>query len=290
MARRRSKGSALPLPVLGVLLAFCFLIYLYDGMAARNTPGDVSGTVAVHFIDVGQGDSILITTESGAMLIDTGENEYAQTVIDYIRAQGVAKLDYAVATHPHADHMGGMAKIIDAIPIETFLAPDVTHTTNAFEKMLDALEARGLGITTPAVGTRYTMGEAVFTILAPANPKENDLNNASLVIRMDYGGTSFLFTGDAESASEAEMLASGRALDCDVLKVGHHGSDTSSSKAFLSSVSPGIAVISCGVGNSYGHPHAEAVKRLQNIDASILRTDLEGTIVLVTDGVNITQR
>jgi len=290
MARRKGKSSSLPLPVLGLLLAFCFVVYIFDAMDNPNVPVVVSGTVAVHFIDVGQGDSVLITTDSGAMLIDTGEGEYAQTVIEYVRAQGVTALMYAVATHPHSDHMGGMAKVIDAIPIDEFLAPDVTHTTNAFERMLDALEARECGITTPGTGEKFTLGEAVFTVIAPANPSENDLNNASLVLRMDYGGTSFLFTGDAESASEKEMLASGRDLDCDVLKVGHHGSNTSSSKAFLAAVSPDVAVISCGAGNSYGHPHTEAVARLQAVGADILRTDLEGTIVLVTDGEHITQQ
>ena len=290
MARKRSGGKSLPWPVLGILFVFAFVIYFMDSYEERTAPADVSGTAAVHFIDVGQGDSILITTADGAMLIDTGEAENAQTVIDYIRAQGVTRLDYAMATHPHSDHMGGMAKVIDALPIGEFLAPDVTHTTVSFERMLDALEARGLGITTPAVGARFTLGGCVFTVLSPENPSENDLNNASLVLRMDYGGTSFLFTGDAESAAEKEMLASGLDLDCDVLKTGHHGSGTSSTKAFLAAVSPDIAVISCGTGNNYGHPHADAVSRLEAAGAAILRTDWEGTIVLVTDGQTITRR
>ena len=192
----------------------------------------------------------------------------------------------SVATHPHSDHMGGMAKVIAAIPIGTFLAPDVVHTTNAFERMLDALEDKGLALTVAQAGDAYTLGGADFTVLAPSNPREDDLNNASVVLRMDFGGTRFLFTGDAEKASEAEMLAAG-GLSCDVLKVGHHGSATSTHEAFLQAVSPSVAVISCGAGNSYGHPHAETMQRLEAIGARVLRTDERGAVVLITDGERV---
>jgi len=221
------------------------------------------------------------------MLIDTGEAEYAQAVIDYIRGQGIDRLAYAVATHPHSDHIGGMARIINEFPIETFIAPDALHTTATFERMLDALEASDLGITVPEINETFTLGEAVFTALSPDGTDFKDLNNASVVLRLEFGGTRFLFTGDAEESAEQKMLANGLNLACDVLKVGHHGSNTSSSAAFLQAVSPSVAVISCGADNSYGHPHREVVERLDAIGAEILRTDQEGHIVMVSDGTRV---
>ena len=288
MARRRKKKQPQSIPLLVAALLFALLLY-WMGTEEENPPVPVSvqGTGAVHFIDVGQGDSVLITTEAGAMLIDTGEAEYAQAVIDYIRGQGIDRLAYAVATHPHSDHIGGMARIINEFPIETFIAPDALHTTATFERMLDALEASDLGITVPEINETFTLGEAVFTALSPDGTDFKDLNNASVVLRLEFGGTRFLFTGDAEESAEQKMLANGLNLACDVLKVGHHGSNTSSSAAFLQAVSPSVAVISCGADNSYGHPHREVVERLDAIGAEILRTDQEGHIVMVSDGTRV---
>ena len=288
MAQKRSthrQKQTIPTPIFLVLAAIAALLYIWQNGYFQNTP--VAGTLQVHVIDVGQGDSILITTDAGAMLIDTGESEHAQTVINYLHDVGVTELAYAVATHPHSDHMGGMSKVIEAFPIDTFIAPDAVNTSRAFEKMLDALEARDLTITVPTLGETFVLGEATFTAIVPQNAAPDDLNNQSVVLRLDYGQTSFLFTGDAESSAEKEMLASEISLDCDVLKVGHHGSRTSSSAAFLEAVSPDIAIISCGAGNSYNHPHEEIVTRLEKTGADLRRTDLEGTIVLVSDGKTI---
>ena len=282
MSKPRSNGrKATPLPVVLLILAVVIFTY-FQTQQERFTP--VDGMLYVHFIDVGQGDSILITTDDEAMLIDTGESEYAQTVIDYLDSIGVTELTYAVATHPHSDHMGGMAKVINAIPIETFIAPDAVNTSSAFDKMLTALEKNKLQITVPTLGETFKLGSATLTALVPQNIPSEDLNNQSVVFRLDFGYTSLLLTGDAETAAEAEMLASGIDLDCDVLKVGHHGSRTSSSEAFLAAISPDLAIISCGKDNSYGHPHSEIVKRLKAQGIPFRQTDKEGTIILVSDG------
>jgi len=285
MARTRRKQKSVPIPI--ILLAIALSLFMYYQSTQEEPFTPVDGSMYVHFIDVGQGDSILITTGNDAALIDTGESEHAQTVIDYLHSVGVTKLAYAVATHPHSDHMGGMAKIINAFPIETFIAPDAVNTSAAFERMLTALENNSLEITVPSLGDTFKLGDATLTALVPQYIAANDLNNQSVVLRLDFGQTRFLFTGDAEAAAETEMLASGISLNCDVLKVGHHGSRTSSSIDFLQAVSPAITIISCGANNSYGHPHDEVVKRLNDINATIRQTDKEGTIVLVSDGSRI---
>lgn len=244
--------------------------------------------LAVHFIDVGQGDSILAESDGHYMLIDAGENDQAGTVVSYLKAEGVTKLDYVIGTHPHSDHIGGLDKIIDTFPVDKVLLPPVEHTTRTFEDVLDSIASRGLKITKPAPGDSYDLGNASFTILSPVKDYGNDLNNWSVGIRLTYGDNSFVMCGDAENQAEEDIVNSGAVLKADVLKAGHHGSSTSTSDAFLKKVSPSWVVIQCGKGNSYGHPHKETMEKLKKAGCQILRTDEEGTITAFSDGKTIT--
>ena len=242
----------------------------------------------VHFFDVGQGDSILAESDGHYMLIDAGENDQAGTVISYLKAEGVTKLDYVIGTHPHSDHIGGLDKVIDTFPVDKVLLPPVEHTTRTFEDVLDSIASRGLKITKPAPGDSYDLGNASFTILSPVKDYGNDLNNWSVGIRLTYGDNSFVMCGDAENQAEEDIVNSGAVLKADVLKAGHHGSSTSTSDAFLKKVSPSWVVIQCGKGNSYGHPHKETMEKLKKAGCQILRTDVEGTITAFSDGKTIT--
>ena len=255
-------------------------------------PAPVEGELRVHMIDVGQGDSLLIQTEDQAVLIDSGEEEYGDTVSAYLENQGVEQLDLVVATHPHSDHMGSMAQIVEEWQVDQFLMPvvpqDLTPTSQVYEDLLTALEEKGLSIAQPETGAVYDLGDgASLTILAPVD-QYDDLNNWSIVCRLDYGETSFLFTGDAEKAVERDLLEAGADLDADLLKVGHHGSSTSTGKTFLEAVSPQYGLISCGMGNRYGHPNEETLDTLEEAGVEVYRTDISGSIVALSDGETIT--
>ena len=241
----------------------------------------------VHFIDVGQGDAILIKQNGYNMLIDAGDNKYEQIVVDYLKENGITRLDYVIGTHPHADHIGGLDAVINTFDIGKVIMPNIIHTTKTFEDVLIAIENKGLKITTPNIGDSYELGNANFEILAPKSKSYTELNNYSVVIRMICGKTSFLFAGDAEDISEKEMLDSGRNLKADVLKVGHHGSDTSTTAVFLDAVSPAYAVIQVGKDNKYGHPTTEIINRLEERNIKIYRNDLDGNIIAISDGENI---
>lgn len=249
---------------------------------------DKSSLCKVHFIDVGQGDSILIEADDHYMLIDAGENNQGTTVVNYLKEQGVKKLDYVIGTHPHSDHIGGLDTVINSFDIGKVILPDVIHTTKTFEDVLDAIAENGLKITKAAVGNTYSLGASSFTIVAPNASDYDELNDYSVSIKLTNGENSFLFTGDAEKLSEAQMLSNGIDLSADVLKLGHHGSSTSSHDKFLDEVDPVYAVISVGVDNSYGHPHKETLQNLKNRNIKVFRTDIQNTIIFTSDGKNIT--
>jgi len=253
----------------------------------KNSDKKVS-KLKVHFIDVGQGDSILVESNNKYMLIDAGESDQSKVVINYLENIGVKKLDFIIATHPHSDHIGGLADVINHFNIGKIIMPDAVHTSNTYENLLDTISDKGLKITKAVVGNEYTLGNASFVILAPSNSDYDNLNNYSVAIKLQNGSNSFIFTGDAEEQSENEMLKTGINLDADVLKLGHHGSFTSNSEKFLDAVSPDIAVISAGEGNQYGHPHDEILQILKDKNIKLYRTDKQGTIVLESDGKKIT--
>lgn len=248
------------------------------------------GQLLAAFFDVGQGDCALISTGGHHMLIDAGNPGQDELILGYLAAYGVTRLDYLVATHPHADHIGAMAAVVYQMEqIGEVLMPQAVNTTATFEKLLIALEQRDFPVTVPQAGDTYQLGEAVIKVVAPGGGKYQDLNDYSLVLRVSFGQAAFLFTGDAEAVSEGEQLAAGYDLSADVLKAGHHGSNSSSSAEYLAAVAPRYAVISCGADNRYGHPHAEVLARLQNSGATVYRTDELGSVVFTTDGETITK-
>jgi competence protein ComEC len=243
----------------------------------------------VHYIDVGQADAILIQAPSGKnILIDAGNNNDGDMVVAYLKEHHVDHLDYVIGTHPHEDHIGGLDVVIRQLSVGKVYLPHVTHTTKTFQDVLLAIEAKGLKISTAASGVTLDVGPNVqAAFLSPLREKYDELNNYSAVLRLDYGNTAFLFMGDAEVLVEEDILAAGLDVKADVLKVGHHGSTTSTSATFLAAVDPDIAVIMVGAGNSYGHPHREIIDRLQAARIVMLRTDQLGHIVLSSDGRRI---
>ncbi|MBN1051608.1 MBL fold metallo-hydrolase [Clostridium botulinum] len=251
----------------------------------NNTQQTSVEGMKVHYIDVGQGDSELIQVNGKNILIDAGCND--NKALNYLKSIGVTNLDYVIATHPHEDHIGGMTSVINNFNVKEFYAPKVAHTTRTFENMVKALQNKGLKITAPNVGDTLTIGNAILQFLAPNGSKYQDLNNYSIVCKLKYGNTSYLFTGDAESLSEGEILAKQLDISADVLKLGHHGSHSSTSQAFLDKVTPRYAIVSCGKENDYGHPHQETIDKLNVKNINILRTDVSGTIISTSDGNNI---
>ena len=239
--------------------------------------------------DVGQADCTLLKTNDHAMLIDAGNAGQDKLVLKYLAEYGITTLDYLVATHPHADHIGSMTSVVNAVDsIGTVIMPDKPHTTKTYENLITAIEKKDIPLTIPTPGEVFQWGDASVEVLAPNSATYKDLNEYSIVLRVEFGDTSFLFTGDAGTISENEQLATGILLKSDVLKVGHHGSRTSSTQKYLNAVAPSYAVICCGVDNDYGHPHTEAMTRLTGTGATIYRTDQQGTIIFTTDGKDIT--
>lgn len=249
--------------------------------------GMEEGGLKVYFLDVGQGDSILAEADGNFMLIDAGEREQGETVISYLKKQGVKKLNYVIGTHPHSDHIGGLEAVIKEFDVEKVILPEKEHTTGTYERLLDAIEEKNLKVCIARTGDVYELGSASFQVLSPGRSYGDELNNWSVGIRLTYGGSAFVLCGDAEKEAEEDMCQSGLELKADVLKVSHHGSSTSTSEEFLDRVRPDTAVISCGRDNDYGHPHKETLEKLEKRKIQVLRTDLSGTIVAVSDGKSV---
>lgn len=248
-----------------------------------------AGDIVVYFVDVWQGDCAVIQTKVGNIIIDAGlyraDNYTVDDLISYIDSLEIKDFAYAVFTHPHSDHIGGAATVISKYDIGTVVIPDAVNTSTSFEKMLAAIEDTGCEVIEGKAGVSFTLGDVSIDLLAPVSNNYESLNNTSVVTKVTYGEVSFLFTGDAEELSELEMLERDYlSLDSTVLKVGHHGSYTSSCMEFIKAVSPEVAVFSCGHNNEYGHPHREVVNRINSIGATVYRTDKQGSIVIKTDG------
>lgn len=251
-----------------------------------NTVGDGN---AVHFIDVGQGDSILAVSNGECMLIDAGEEDQGEVVVDYINKLGVECLKYVVATHPHSDHIGGMDDVINNINVQNIIMPDVVTTTKCFENMLDAVENNNVNAIKAVSGDSFKLGNFDCKIFGPINESDN-LNNNSVVIMMVCGNDKILLTGDCSKDEEMDIIKSGADISADILKVGHHGSSTSNCNEFISAINPDIAVISCGKNNSYGHPHTETMDILEKYNTDIYRTDEMGTVIACCSGNGITMK
>lgn len=251
-------------------------------ISEKDVTTKVDGNLKVYFIDVGQADSILVTNKNSTMLIDAGNNEDGELVSNYIKSLGINKIDYLIGTHPHEDHIGGMDNIIRNFEIGTIYMPEVTTNTKTYEEVLDAMLEKNLSLTVPNIGEKFKIGESENEIISISNDNKN-LNNCSIVIKTRYGNQSFLFMGDAEDDIEAKM----KLTEATVLKVGHHGSSTSTSQILLNKVKPKYAIISVGKDNDYGHPSTKILDRLNTYGCEILRTDLESTIIVSTDGETI---
>lgn len=274
--------------LIALFLAFPLSSCSNTETATKNVP---SSGLKVSFIDVGQGDSELIQVNGKNILIDSGPNDSRQKLLNYLEEQNIKKLNYVIATHPDEDHIGNMDDVIDKYDIETFIAPKKVSNTRAFESMADSLKKKNMKIDVPKPTDELDLGKQTKAeIIAPNSESYADTNNYSVVLKITYGDTRFLFTGDAEKESESEMLENGYDLKSDVLKVGHHGSSTSTSEKFLDKVNPEIAVISCGRDNKYGHPNKKTVNRLNKKNIRIYRTDVDGTIVLTSNGAKISRQ
>ena len=253
-----------------------------------NAPAPTSGTkLKVHYIDVGQGDSEFLELPNGqTMLIDAGNPENGSQIVSYIKGLGHSKIDYLIATHPHSDHIGGMATVVKGLGIGKIYMPKVSTNTATYAGLLTAIKNKGLQVNTAKAGINLLKaGNLNIDMLAPVNITGDDLNQYSAVIKVTYGANKFLFMGDAGQPSEEQITAD---VSADVLKVGHHGSSTATSQTFLNKVHPKYAVIEVGKGNTYGHPTAATLQKLQNVGATIYRTDKDGTIVFTSDTKTIT--
>ncbi len=298
MSQRSGKKSSPLMILLGILVVGAAVVLQQLGLFETEEPvsENVSGSAEaqVYFIDVGQGDSELIRLKDSGIdiLIDAGTRSTKQELADYLKELGVDDIDILIGTHPHEDHIGGMAKIIEEFPIGTLYLPEtsdeMTPTTKTYESLLDAAESKNVTVRTAAAGdVLLEQGNTSFKVLSPSHTDYDNLNDYSIVTRLKVGDTAFLFQGDAETPVEEEILDSGADVSCDVIKLGHHGSSTSSSRAYLEAANPSAAVISCGVGNEYGHPHRETMDLLEKLSITPYRTDTQKTLLAETDGKTI---
>ncbi len=273
--------------VLALALFCACTVTINLGGADTSAAPNSESKLIVHFLDVGQGDSIFIELPNGkTMLVDAGENYHGQGIIDYVQTIGYHKLDYVVATHPHEDHIGSMPYIVRNFEIGSIYMPDVTANTATFESLLKAIKAKGLRVKNGRTGVHIIKdGELTADIIAPDKPDESNLNNSSIVLLLTFGNVSYLLTGDAETK---ELNAIRADMHATVLKAGHHGSKTSTTQTLLKKISPSVTVIFCGKNNDYGHPHAEVLKMLKSVNSSVYRTDRDQTVIVATDGSSLT--
>lgn len=282
------KKTWLKYALICVSLIFVIVCITISYNSTIKTSLDLENNMVTHFIDVGQGDCALIQVNNKNLLIDSGTSDSKQKLIRYLKKNNITKLDYIVVTHPHEDHIGGMASVIKNFEVGEFYAPKAITSTQTFNDMIDALRAKNLKIKIATPNISLNLGpNTTCVMLSPNKTTYDNLNNYSCTLKITYKNSTYLFTGDIETQAEDEIMANGYDISAQVLKVAHHGSKTSSSQEFLNKVSPKIAIISCGIDNDYGHPNKETLDRLKILNTIIYRTDLDKTIVLISDGTNI---
>lgn len=248
----------------------------------ESVPNEISEILEVHFIDVDQGDATLLMSPTFTILIDAGRHD-RDDVVPYLKTVEVEKINLLIGTHPHADHIGQMDKVLNNFEVSEVWMSGNTHTTQIFERVLDAIIDSGANYNEPRAGETYQVGDLVIEMLSPKS-LTGDFNNDSLAFRAIYGDVMFVFTGDVERPIEEEILSGNHDLKADIFQLGHHGSSTSNSKEFLEAINPEVVVYSAGKDNSYGHPHDEVIKRLESMNIKIYGTDVHGTIIIETDG------
>lgn len=301
---RRSRGNvpskALKAKYTKILAAAAIVVYLAVSVfsdfssfeKAYTAISRADGLFSVHFIDVGQGDASLLRSPDGKyMLVDCGTSSESDYLVKYLKNCGVETLEYLIITHPHEDHYGGAGDVIAEFPIENFVIHEDFADTYPYDRFINMLENSSFGIDTEIIethlGETYEFADcAEFEIISPVQTG-SDLNESSLCFKVEFGKTSFMFTGDAEKGSEKKMLSAGYDLSADILQAGHHGSSTSNSSAFVEAVNPEYVIVSCGKDNSYGHPHKEALEHFAETGAEVLRTDELGDIVFTSDGASV---
>lgn len=308
MSRKKKQKLSLIQLVVGLII-ICLLSYLsyhYDEIEAKienvtvqqsdmnlvstKTVSSVEGELQMHTIDVGQGDSILLCEGKNTMLVDSGTKANGRKVVQYLKELGINKIDVLVATHPHDDHMGGMSEVIQNFEIGTLYALDHSEdniTTIWYQEFLDAVIEKNVNWVFPKVGDEITLGQTIVKVIAPQEKDETNQNNNSIVLRVSFGNTDILLTGDSEKEVEQVLIKQNIELESEILKVAHHGSDTSNTKAFLEKVKPQYAVISAKKGNTYGHPKQKIMELLKSLNTKVYRTDEQGSIVMKTDGTKI---
>ncbi len=284
------RGRALS----ALLCLLCLLLGFSSCINPDAPPSETSETnvtttprFAVHFIDVGQADAALVICDGKTMLIDGGNAEDSNLIYSYLQKQKITHLDYVVCTHAHEDHVGGLSGALTAATAGTVYAPVTDYDSRAFRSFAERAEERGGGIKLPRAGDVFSLGSATVRVLGPMKDYD-ETNDTSIVLRVEYGKTSFLFTGDMESVAERDLLDAGVNLQATVLKVGHHGSSSSTSYRFLREVAPQYAIISVGEGNSYNHPNEDVLSRLRDADVGLYRTDLQGDIICMSNGEALT--
>lgn len=272
-----------------LLVITAVLAYCVNAQTNQNTNQntELSGENAVHFIDVGQGDSVLVKSNGKYMLVDAGEEDKGSVVVNYLKKQGIKNIEYVVATHPHSDHIGGIDDVINNFKVSNIIMPDVSAGTRCFENMLDAVEKNNVKAIKSELGYTFELGDFKCSILGPVNISD-DTNNNSVVMKLVLGNDSILLTGDCSRDEENDILNKSGDISADVIKIGHHGSSTSSSEEFIRKVDPKIAVISCGKDNEYGHPHKETLNTLNKYGVKVYRTDLDGSVIAKCSGNGIT--
>lgn len=278
-------NKKLGLITLFLVVTFGINIFIDSNNVSTDVATLDNSNLEVHFIDVGQGDSTFIESNNEVMLIDAGEEESSEKIIEFLKDNDVTTLKYVVATHPHSDHIGGVNKILDTFEVENIIMPNATTNTKTFEDLVTNIKNKNINVIMANKNSNiYSLGDSQFKLLSPKGIFIDNLNNNSVVLKLEYENASFLFTGDIEKEAENQLVYSNLDLSSTVLKVAHHGSDTSSTVEFLNKVNPIVSVISVGEGNSYNHPYENVIRRINEYSEYLYRTDINGTVSMYTDG------